>query len=527
VKSLLLALDAGTSGCKAEVFTPEGRSVSQGSSGYGSGMTGSSGTELEPSRLRSAVAAAVREALAGSDAGDIGGVGVSAQLGLATIDSKGRPVGNLVTWADPRGAEQARRIAEVLGEAQVYQTCGRRVSPEWILPRLLHLRENDPSSWAQGTTHLSIKDFLVHELTGRRLTDPTHASYTLAYDVTQRQWSKAILESVDVPAETLPEVVPAHQIAGETGGTLAREMGLPDGVPVVVGGPDGTMGALGAGLVDEGRAVGVVGTTDVFFACSRTPVFDPLQGTVVNCYAVPDLWALGGPMSSTGGCLQWFATHFAHREAAEAARKNVSLYAYLDELAEAVPPGSDGLLCLPSLVGERAPSWEPDRRGAFSGLSPRHGVAHMARAILEGTAFASRVMVERLESMGVTPQEVVLAGGGARSRLWCQIRADVLDTPVRIPEVVDATNLGTALLAAVALGHHPDCGAAAREMVTLAHRLEPDPTHKERYRALYEAYLEVHDALGPATARLSEARLARRDAAAATRIIPESGESKT
>jgi sugar (pentulose or hexulose) kinase len=321
-------------------------------------------------------------------------------------------------------------------------------------------------------------------------------------------------------------VVPSHEIAGETGGELTKEMGLPSGLPVIVGGPDGTVAALGAGLVDEGRAIVVTGTTDVVFACSRTPVFDPQRGTVVNGYVVPDRWAVGGPMSSTGGCLEWFARTLARHEVDEAARKGISPYSHLDERAAAVPPGSEGLLCIPSLVGERAPHWESSRRGVFFGLSTRHGVGHMTRAILEGSAFASRVMVERLESCGVSVGDVVLAGGGAKSRLWSQIRADVLDRPVRIPEATGATNLGTALLLAVALGHHPDCQTAAERMVAIRHQIQPDPVRRERYRSLYAAYTELRAALGPPAQSLAEAGDAP-DPATAARIIRGSGEPQT
>lgn len=495
MSALILALDAGTSACKAEVFTPEGRSVSRGASGYDGADLGR--TELSPQTLRAAVVGAVREALAGTDPVRIAGVGVSAQLGLATLDAQGKPIGHLVTWADTRGAEQVPRIQEIVGEARVYQVCGRRASPEWILPRLLHRRETDPSSWERTRRALSIKDYLVHELTGRILTDPTHASYTLAYDVVGRRWSSEILGAVDVPEETFPDVVAAHEVAGETGGSFAEEMGLPSGVPVVVGGPDGTMGALGAGLVDEGRAVCVVGTTDVFLACSRAPVFDPRRGTVVNCHAVPDRWSVGGPMSSTGGCLQWFARNVARSQVEEAGRQGVSPYARLDALAEPVPPGSEGLVCIPSLVGDRAPLWDPDRRGIFAGLSLLHGVGHMARAILEGSAFASRVMVERLEECGVSPDEITLAGGGALSPLWCQIRADVVGRPVSVPDVVEATNLGSALLVAVALSHYTDCATAARAMVRTGRRYEPDPARREAYESAYRSYRKLHRALAP------------------------------
>ena len=509
MKNLLLTLDAGTSACKAEVFTPEGESVSAGSVAYRVHSPAPGRAELDTAVLHSAAKTAVGKALTGIDTAELAGMGVSAQLGLAALDRDGRLLGTILTWADRRAVEQAKRIEATLGPEKIYAVCGRRVSPEWPLAKILYYQQYHPEQHAATAKYVSLKDYLVHQLTGAFVTDPAHASYSLIYNVGARRWETDFLSAFDLAVEQLPDVSPAHQIAGETQGAFATELGLPTGLPVIVGGPDGSTGSLGAGLVSEQTAVNIAGTTDVVFSCSSTPAFDPERGTLVNCYLIPDKWVLGGPMSTTGGCLQWFVEQFAEPEAARAAEQGLSVYELLDRRAAEIPPGSEKLLALTSLVGERTPYWEPDRRGTFFGLGPQHTKAHLYRAVMEGAAFSVRALMERLEGLehvhqqGSDARQIILAGGGAKSRLWTQIRADVLGRPIRLPKTLEATNLGSALLTALGLAFYSDFDDAAAGMIGVEREVEPNPAHQRIYEELYGVFVELHDALRPASAQLS------------------------
>jgi len=513
MKNLLLTIDAGSSSCKAEVFTQSGESISSGTCPYRMSSPEPGRSELDSQLLRSTITAATQQALQGVAPGQLAGVGVSAQLGLAAVDREGKLLGPILTWADRHATEQAQRIEETLGTPRVYGVCGRRVSPEWPLAKILHYQRHKPEQHARTHKYISLKDYIVLELCGELVTDPTHASYSLLYNVKSRAWENAFLEAFDLDPEKLPDVRPAHAVAGETHGEFAAQLGLPDHIPVIVGGPDGTGGSLGAGLIAENKAVNVAGTTDVVFTCSNKPVFDPQQGTVVNCYVVPDKWVLGGPMSTTGGCLRWFCETFAQTEVAqtevaqteakEAAGRGSSVYQWFDEQAAAIAPGSEKLLAIPSLVGERSPWWDPSRRGVFFGLTPQHDKTHIYRAILEGSAFSLRAMIERLEQQGNQIDDVILAGGGAKSRLWAQIRADVTGKPMLLPKVRSATNLGTAILIAVGLGMHPSFEQAAAEMTTIEGQIEPNPANQKTYQDLYEVFQELREAIGPASEHLA------------------------
>lgn len=529
MKNLLLTLDAGSSSCKAEVFTPEGESVSAGSVAYQSHSPAPGRAELEPTVLAAAAKAAVGQALANIDTTELAGMGVSAQLGLAAIGRDGRLLGNILTWADRRAVEQAARIEAALGAEKIYSICGRRVSPEWPLAKILYYKQHHPEQHAATAKYVSLKDYLVHQLTGAFVTDPAHASYSLLYNVGARRWEQDFLEAFDLSAEQLPDVKPAHDIAGETqgaSGTFAHDLGLPAGLPVIVGGPDGSTGSLGAGLVSEQTTVNIAGTTDVLFTCSNTPAFDPERGTLVNCYLLPDKWVLGGPMSTTGGCLQWFVDQFAEADASQASEQGISVYELLDRQAEKIPPGSEKLLALTSLVGERTPYWEPDRRGTFFGLGPQHTKAHLYRAIMEGAAFSVRALMERSEQLerredserpedasrsGGNTRPIILVGGGAKSRLWAQIRADILGKPIRLPKILEATNLGSALLTAVALGFHKDFEQAATSMIAIERQVEPNPANQRIYDDLYGIIVDLRDALGPVSANLARTQSASSD----------------
>ena len=506
MQNFLLTLDAGTSSCKAEVFTPEGESVSAGSVAYKANSPRLGRAELDTAVLHSAAKTAVGKALTGIDTAALAGMGVSAQLGLAAVSHSGELLGKILTWADRRAGEQADQIEATFGQEKIYAVCGRRVSPEWPLAKILYYQQHDPKQHAATAKYISLKDYLVHQLTGAFVTDPAHASYSLLYNVGARRWETDFLSAFDLAVEQLPDVFPAHHIAGETQGPFAADLGLPAGLPVIVGSPDGSTGSLGAGLVSDETAVNIVGTTDVLFTCSNAPAFDPERGTLVNCYLIPDKWVLGGPMSTTGGCLRWFIDQLGQAEASQASEQGISIYELLDTKAEKIPPGSEKLLALTSLVGERTPHWEPDRRGTFFGLGPQHTKAHLYRAVMEGAAFSVRALMERLDNVeqrGSETRQIILAGGGAKSRLWTQIRADILGRPIRLPKILEATNLGSALLTAVALGFHTGFEEAAAGMIEAEREVEPNPAHQRIYEDLYPVFIELRDALGSPSASLA------------------------
>lgn len=486
----LVALDLGTSASRVLAFDLEGRVVFEARRAH----AGSAAPEriglLDPRAVRDAAIGLLGEA--GRAVGRAAvGLGVSAQLGLALLDRDGRPVGPLSTWLDRRPQAEARALSATLGEAAVYTRTGRRPDAELAAVKLLRLKREDPARLARVRAVLSLKDYVVHLLTGVAVTDPTHASYSMLADVRTVAWAPDLAAEVGVSTDALPPIRPGTAAAGGLLPAVAEATGLPPGLPVAVGGPDGTIGAVGAGMTAPGVAVDIMGTSDVLLVATAGPRFDAHGRTLVNAHVLPGLWAAGGPMTTTGGSVQWLAESILGLRAAEVP----GWLARVEAAAARLDPGCDGLVAVPSLVGERAPVWDPDARASFVGLGLAHRTEHLYRALLEGASHLVRAHVDVLAECGAPAGEIVLAGGGSRSALACLIRAAALGREVDVCAAQETTALGAAILAGVAAGCFGDVAAAARALVAPPARLAPPADLCARYAALAPAFHAVHGAL--------------------------------
>jgi len=489
-RPLFLALDFGSSANRAVLFDLQGTLLWKTAERHALEGVGDSldATEVEASLLR-----LLRMVEAALPAGELAGIGVSAQLGMALLDADGRPVGPVTTWMDRRAASEARELAATVGTERIYRVAGRRPDPELIACKLLRLRRQAPERVARLRWVLSLKDYLVFLLTGRAVTDPAHASYSMLADVAQVKWSEDLVQVVGVPLTLLPPIQPGTAIAGSLQTPVAAATGLPSGLPVAVCGPDGTVGAVGAGMVRRGVAVDVMGTSDVLLVATDQPCFHPGGATLVNAHVVPGLWVSGGPMTTTGGALQWMAQALLGSRPEEVTMR----LAELERAARDLPPGSDGLFAFPSLVGERAPFWEPERRGAFLGVGLGHRAEHFYRALVEGASYLVRMHLEALKECGVGISEFVLAGGGSGSILARQVRSEICDRPATLCPVQETTALGVALLTAVATGHFASAEEAARRMLGPGTLICPDPADRAAYARLYPTFCRLRASLNP------------------------------
>jgi xylulokinase len=417
----------------------------------------------------------------------VASVCLTAQLGTVFVGESGRPLLPATTWADNRAMSEADELAKRIGFDRFYTLTGRRVSPELPAAKVTRLNRLYPDLIENTFAILTLKDYMVFRLTGRTAVDETHACYSGLYNIITGDFEPEILAAVNVPRRLLPEVCSAFDIAGRVSKDAAAETGLLRGTPVVLGGPDGTTAVLGAGVVQPGEAASVVGTTDVLFVQIQEPVLDEKARLVLNRHVVPRCWLVGGPMSTTGGCLEWFLGELG-RQVLHYGGPNMPSLDSLMEQAAQVPEGSDRLVFLPSLTGERVPGWSPKVRGVIVGLSPSHSLAHVARAILEGAAFGAKSVLEIIAELKTSISSMRLIGGGARSSLWARIRADICGVEVAIPENTEASSLGAAIMAAVASGAYESAREACEHMVRLSDRLVPDSTRWPEYERNYRAY---------------------------------------
>lgn len=482
---VVLGLDSGTTATKVVAATADARVTAVASVGYPLLVPAPDHAELDPARLVTAAVETLREvAEQVAAAGDrVVGVCLSAAMhGLVPLDDDGAPLGPLLTWADGRAAAEARSLREDGRATALHRRTGTPVHPMSPLVKLAWWLARDPDL-VRGTPRWGgVKELVLAALcdTGH-VVDLSCASATGLYDVHARRWDPEALQVAGVSAGQLAEVVPTTRVVGALRAEVAHATGLPEGTPVVAGASDGVLANLGVGAVAEGVAAVSLGTSAALRAVRHRPAVDPAGR--LFCYALTDeLWVLGGALNNAGSVVRWAAQAFRSGppETGEAAD---ALDARLLDEAARVPAGSAGLLCLPYLLGERAPWWRSGLRGAYVGLRRDHGRGHLVRAAVEGVCQQLALVRDAFEPAGVAVTEVRATGGAVAAPLWRRVLADALDLPVRVAESPEGTGLGAALLGFHALGALDDLRAAAA-LVGVGEPGPPDPETARLYRRL-------------------------------------------
>jgi xylulokinase len=360
---------------------------------------------------------------------------------------------------------------------------GNRALTGFTAPKIVWVQRHEPDVFAKAAHFLLPKDYIRYKLTGEYAMDLSDASGTLLLDVEHRRWSEEVVDALGIPREWLPKLAEGSEITGTVSESAAAETGLKAGTPVVGGGGDQAGGAVGVGAVEEGIFSLAVGTSGVVFAPLTRYAYEPDGRLHAFCHAGPGLWHFMGVMLSAAGSLQWYHDTLVPDQ---------SFDALLAPTAN-IPPGSDGVLFLPYLTGERTPHPDPLARGAFVGLTARHDKAHLTRAVLEGVAFGLKDSFELIRAAGVSAKEVRVSGGGAKSPIWRQILADVLNAPLTTASTTEGAAYGGAVLAAVGAGIYPNVQTACEAMITTSDITEPH--HPEAYEQAYALYRGLYPAL--------------------------------
>ncbi len=498
---LLLGVDAGTTALKAGLFDEAGRQIAVTAEEYALCTPEPARAELDPETYWRATVAAVRRVLgtAGVRGSDVRALAVSSQgETVIPVRADGRPVGPAIVWLDNRAVEEARELGERFDPATLYAATGvPALVPTWTACKLLWWQRNDRGLFDRAARFLLVEDFLLQRFTGRFATDGGVQCTTLLYDIVARTWWEPMLDCIGLGVDRLGELVAPGEVVGTLTPSAADALGLAPSVLVVAGGMDQGAGAVGVGNVGPGIVSESTGGALTIQASVDRHGGDPGAQTPVYVHSASGLY-LYCPVSPTGGmALTWFRDRFGEPEVSRARELGRDAYELLTELAAAAPPGADGLTMLPHLQGAFSPEYEPAARGAFYGLTLAHGRAHAVRAILESVAFMLRRNLEALAGAGAAANEVRSHGGGARSALWNQMKADVCGLPVVTLEGSDAAIRGDAMLAGVAAGAFPDLGEAARRLIRVAARFEPDARTRAAYDEAYGRYVELFDALRP------------------------------
>ena len=494
----IFGIDVGTTGTKALLVDAGGKVMARSTREYALHTPRPGWAEQDPEDWWRATVQTIREALASSGARpeEVRGIGLSGQQhGSVFLDGDGEVLREALLWCDQRTAAQCDWIHETVGFEKVVQETANPVLTGFQAPKVMWLRDNEPERYAQLRMILLPKDYVRYRLSGEFATEVSDAAGTSLLNVPGRQWSEVMLRGLGLTADMLPKVYESPVASTAICEIAAGETGLRAGTPIAGGGGDNACSAVGNGVIEEGVVAVSVGTSGTVFAPMLEPKVDPKLRVHTFCHAVPGQWHAMGVMLSAGGSLRWFRDTLGGEEKAEAERRGVDPYEIITDKAASAPIGSEGLIFLPYLTGERTPHADPHARGVFFGLGLRHTKAHLARAIMEGVCYGLRDSLQILREMKLPINEVRSTGGGSRSSFWRQMQSDVFRTPLVGMAIDEGAAFGAALLGGVAGGVWPDVPTACAATVRTRAPVQPVRRASARYSKYYPVYRALYRSL--------------------------------
>lgn len=491
--SYYLGIDSSTTATKALVVDGDGTVVAIGRSAYEYETPRPSWAEQSPLLWWQATTIAIKAALekASIDGSAIAAVGLTGQMhGLVLLDESGEVLRPSILWNDQRSDTECDDIRETIGRQQLIDITGNDALAGFTAPKILWVRNHEPEIFDRAATMLLPKDYVRYRLTGTYAVDKAGGSGTMLFDLANRDWSSEIVDALEIPRSMLPQTFEGTEVTGVISAEAAAATGLTPNTPVMAGGGDQAANAVGVGAIHPGVAAVSLGTSGTVFAATNGPMRNSDGHLHAFCHAVPSTWHLMGVMLSAAGSYRWFKDNFAPTVDNE----------HINRAAAKIPKGSNGLVFLPYLTGERTPHPDPMARGAFVGLTVRHEVGHLARSVMEGVAFGLRDLFQLVESE-VRITDARVSGGGAASDVWLQILADVLDRPVQVADQPEAAALGAALLAATGSGAFDTVSEACSAAVRLGNTHEPS-AQSDSYAEMYSVYAGLYPTLKDTFRRL-------------------------
>lgn len=494
----LIGVDLGTSGTKTVLFDVDGNVMASKTIEYPLYQPQNGWAEQEPMDWWNATAATTKAVIeeSGVDPADIKGVGLSGQMhGLVMLDKDGNVLRRSIIWCDQRTAKECEEITQRVGAERLIEITANPALTGFTASKILWVRNHEPELYARCAHILLPKDYVRYMLTGEFATEVSDASGMQLLDIPNRCWSDEVLEKLEIDKSLLAKVYESPEVTGVITAEAAALTGLKEGTPVVGGAGDNAAAAVGTGVVEDGKAFVTIGTSGVVFAHTSDISIDPKGRVHTFCCAVPGCWHVMGVTQGAGLSLKWFRDNFCMSEMETAKGMGKDPYFLMDQQAARVPVGSNKLLYLPYLMGERTPHLDPDCRGVFFGLSAIHTRFDMLRAVMEGVTFSQRDSVEVLREMGVTLHEMLACGGGGSSPLWRQMLADTFACDVKTVVSKEGPALGVAILAGVGAGIYPSVEEGCRRVIRTNPPQSPIKENIPEYEKFYQMYRSLYLAL--------------------------------
>lgn len=491
----LIGIDIGTSGTKTVLFDESGAAVLSATYEYPLYQPENGWAEQKPEDWWLAALNSLRDVIKDShiEPSDIKGIGLSGQMhGLVMLDKDSEVIRPAIIWCDQRTGKECLEITEKIGAKRLIEITANPALTGFTASKILWVKNNEPENYAKCVKILLPKDYIRYKLTGEFATDVSDASGMQLLDVANRCWSDEVLEKLEIDKAMLGKVYESVQITGGVTEEVARKTGLCAGTPVVGGAGDNAAAAVGTGVVRNGGAFTTIGTSGVVYVHSDKVNIDPLGRVHTFCAAVPNSWHMMGVTQAAGLSLQWFRNNFCKEEKDESLASGVDTYDIMNRGAAKIPIGSERLLYLPYLMGERTPHLNPNCRGVFFGLSAIHTKAHLTRAIMEGVSFSLLDCMNILKGMVGDISDMKVCGGGAASPLWRQMLADAYGCNISTVQNKEGPALGAAILAGVGVGVYPSVESACDEIIKSKDTSECVQNNVIRYREFYELYKSLY-----------------------------------
>ncbi|MHA1341432.1 MAG: xylulokinase [Promethearchaeota archaeon] len=486
------ALDLGTTGTRTVIFDTNGKVVSSAYEEWNSYFPSPVMVEQKAEEWWNAVKRTISVAISRGKINpeNIKSVATTNQREtIVPVDKEGNPLHNAIVWQDRRTTEECNLIKNIVGVDKIYKTTGLTIDPYFSSSKILWIKKNKPEIYQKTYKFLLVHDYIVYKLTGKFITDYSNASRTMLFDINNLKFSEEIASKLELDLDKMPEPMPS---ASKVSNIITDETEFSKNTIVVTGGGDQQCAALGVGVVKDGRIKLTTGTGSFILSYIDKPKFDPKRRVLCSCHAVPGAWINEASIFSSGSALRWFRDEFCADINMEAEKKGISPYKLMDELVKKSPVGSNNVLFIPYLVGAGAPVWNPLARGVFVGLALGNKKQDLIRSIFEGICFEVRKNIEVFRELGNVIEEMRLTGGGARSDIWNQILADVLNIKCSKTENEESTSVGACILASYGAGDFKDISDAAENISKITKSWMPIAENTKQYDKLYALNLKLY-----------------------------------
>ncbi len=493
-----LGLDIGTTGAKAILINLRGEVISSSSSDYQMYNPKPLWSEQNPEDWWKATQISIKDIFkkSGIKNYDVKGIGLTGQMhGLVLLDKDGKVLRPCIMWNDQRTIKECEEITSLFGFEYLLRITGNPVLPGFTAPKILWVKKNESHIYEKIKHILLPKDYIRFCLTGEFATDVSDASGTSLFNVSKRNWSDEILSALNIQKIWMPEIYESIKTTGKITKNAAEKTRLNIGTSIVAGGSDQAAGGIGTGTVKKGITSVVLGTSGVVFSHTNNLIIEPEGKLHAFCHAVPGAWHVMGVTLSAAGSLKWYKDVFGEYEKQTAAEKNKNVYDLLTKQAEEIPAGSEGLIYLPYLTGERTPYPDPNAKGTFTGITIRHNKKHFIKSVLEGVAYSLKDCLELNKRLGLGISEIRISGGGARSKLWRQILADAFNTEIETLTITEGAPFGAALLSAVGTGEYSSVEEVCDKTIKISEITKPVATNVKMYEEYYDIYKNLYQSL--------------------------------